>query len=121
MYVRSFKPAHSHGTATDLGLTLFHVLAVSAAMGVSFISVIPGFLDMLENGTGFGAYLSHHTIPLIILAVAGAVIGWFAKTNDAPDFDQRNAIDVEAIGLYWHFVDIVWIVIFTAVYLIEYL
>jgi cytochrome c oxidase subunit 3/cytochrome o ubiquinol oxidase subunit 3 len=27
---------------------------------------------------------------------------------------------VENIGLYWHFVDIVWIVIFTAIYLIPY-
>ena len=34
---------------------------------------------------------------------------------------QRDAIDVEVMGLYWHFVDIVWIVIFTAVYLLEYL
>ncbi|MGA2693112.1 MAG: cytochrome oxidase subunit III, partial [Opitutaceae bacterium] len=29
--------------------------------------------------------------------------------------------DVEMMGLYWHFVDIVWIVIFTAVYLLEYI
>lgn len=34
---------------------------------------------------------------------------------------QKEAIDVESMGLYWHFVDIVWIVIFTAVYLLEYL
>jgi cytochrome o ubiquinol oxidase subunit 3 len=34
---------------------------------------------------------------------------------------QADAIDIEAAGLYWHFVDIVWIIIFTAVYLIEYL
>jgi heme/copper-type cytochrome/quinol oxidase subunit 3 len=34
---------------------------------------------------------------------------------------QADAIDVEAAGLYWHFVDIVWIIIFTAVYLIEYI
>lgn len=33
---------------------------------------------------------------------------------------HKHAIDVETAGLYWHFVDIVWIVIFTAVYLIEY-
>ncbi len=33
----------------------------------------------------------------------------------------HSAIDVEVAGLYWHFVDIVWIVIFTAVYLIEYI
>jgi heme/copper-type cytochrome/quinol oxidase subunit 3 len=31
---------------------------------------------------------------------------------------QREARKVEMIGLYWHFVDIVWIVIFTVVYLI---
>ncbi|MGF1451043.1 MAG: heme-copper oxidase subunit III [Opitutales bacterium] len=34
--------------------------------------------------------------------------------------DLNNAIDIEVAGLYWHFVDIVWIVIFTAVYLFEY-
>ena len=30
----------------------------------------------------------------------------------------RTALDVELAGLYWHFVDIVWIVIFTLLYLI---
>ena len=30
----------------------------------------------------------------------------------------RTNLDVEILGLYWHFVDIVWIVIFTLVYLI---
>jgi cytochrome o ubiquinol oxidase subunit 3 len=30
------------------------------------------------------------------------------------------AVDVGIAGLYWHFVDLVWIVIFTAVYLVEY-
>ena len=34
---------------------------------------------------------------------------------------EKQAINVETMGLYWHFVDIVWIVIFTAVYLLEYL
>src|SRR5882762_8579204 len=30
-----------------------------------------------------------------------------------------NAMTVEITGLYWHFVDVVWIVIFTVVYLIQ--
>ena len=30
----------------------------------------------------------------------------------------RDSMTVELVGLYWHFVDIVWIVIFTLVYLI---
>ena len=34
---------------------------------------------------------------------------------------HESAVDVEVAGLYWHFVDIVWIVIFTAVYLVEFI
>ena len=34
---------------------------------------------------------------------------------------ERDALSLEIAGLYWHFVDIVWIVIFTAVYLVEFI
>ncbi len=33
---------------------------------------------------------------------------------------SKDAINVEIAGLYWHFVDVIWIVIFTVVYLIEF-
>jgi cytochrome c oxidase subunit 3/cytochrome o ubiquinol oxidase subunit 3 len=33
---------------------------------------------------------------------------------------QDQAFNVEIAGLYWHFVDIVWVIIFTIVYLIPY-
>ena len=32
---------------------------------------------------------------------------------------SADALDVEIAGLYWHFVDIVWIIIFTVVYLLQ--
>ena len=32
---------------------------------------------------------------------------------------QGEGMNVEVVGLYWHFVDIVWIVIFTVVYLLQ--
>jgi heme/copper-type cytochrome/quinol oxidase subunit 3 len=35
--------------------------------------------------------------------------------------DHEGALNVETAGLYWHFVDIVWLIIFPAVYLVEYL
>ncbi|MEM0966143.1 MAG: heme-copper oxidase subunit III [Verrucomicrobiota bacterium] len=48
------------------------------------------------------------------------LISWLVYSF-SPKFNaHENAVDVETAGLYWHFVDIVWIVIFTAVYLIEY-
>ena len=46
-------------------------------------------------------------LSLVILSMRGGVT-------------QRDALNIEIIGLYWHFVDIVWIVIFTLVYLIPY-
>jgi len=33
-------------------------------------------------------------------------------------FNAKNYLGVEIVGLYWHFVDLVWLVIFTFVYLI---
>ncbi|HLV90778.1 MAG: heme-copper oxidase subunit III [Acidimicrobiales bacterium] len=32
---------------------------------------------------------------------------------------EKSGLNVEMVGLYWHFVDIIWIVIFTVVYLIS--
>ena len=34
------------------------------------------------------------------------------------DYTQESLEGVEVIGLYWHFVDLVWILLFTIVYLI---
>lgn len=32
---------------------------------------------------------------------------------------QKDSLNIELAGLYWHFVDIVWIVIFTLIYLVQ--
>jgi cytochrome c oxidase subunit 3/cytochrome o ubiquinol oxidase subunit 3 len=60
--------------------------------------------------TGFhGAHVSVGVLILLSLWAA-AMLGKIGR---------HNAINVELAGLYWHFVDIVWIVIFTLVYLLE--
>lgn len=33
-------------------------------------------------------------------------------------YTPQNSLEVELAGLYWHFVDLVWIIIFTIVYLV---
>ena len=58
---------------------------------------------------------------LVVPTFLMAACVWFARPRGPVAFGEANAIDVESMGLYWHFVDIVWIVIFTAVYLLEYL
>ena len=121
MYVRTFKPADGR---SGLGLNLAHLLVVAAATGLSFILIVPGFLEFIEEGISlahFQTYLGHNAAALGGLAACLAVMSWFNRAAGPVDFGEKNAIDVESIGLYWHFVDIVWIIIFTAVYLIEYL
>ncbi|GAB4129124.1 MAG: cytochrome aa3 quinol oxidase subunit III [Roseiflexaceae bacterium] len=45
------------------------------------------------------------------------LLATFLKVRKYPD-SPENAMDVELAGLYWHFVDLVWVVIFTVIYLI---
>lgn len=35
------------------------------------------------------------------------------------ELSEKHGLNLELVGLYWHFVDIIWIVIFTVVYLIS--
>ena len=47
------------------------------------------------------------------------LLGWLAYSFTGK-MSTVHALDVEICGLYWHFVDIVWIIIFPVVYLMEY-
>jgi heme/copper-type cytochrome/quinol oxidase subunit 3 len=33
-------------------------------------------------------------------------------------YSSKNYLGVEIFGLYWHFVDVIWIVLFTVIYLV---
>ncbi len=60
--------------------------------------------------TGFHG--AHVTIGIVILL---SLFAWSLQGK----LTQEKSLNVELAGLYWHFVDIVWIVIFTLVYLIQ--
>ena len=120
MYVRSFQPFAGGGLGAFLR-NVAHLLAVCAAMGLAFILLVPGILEVIDGGLSLTGFVQHNALALAGEAAACGVLAWFARSAHDVDFSARHAIDIEAIGLYWHFVDIVWIVIFTAVYLIEYI
>lgn len=120
MYVRSFMPAD---TAKDRTWFFRNVLHVAAVIGVVVFAMfcVLGLVHTLQTGGGFGTFAGHHIGLLIGFAVSVAASFFLARPRGAVAFGEGNAVDVESMGLYWHFVDIVWIVIFTAVYLLEYL
>ncbi len=68
-----------------------------------------GFGSAFFTLTGFhGAHVTIGVIWLLSLVVHSA----------RGKLRPKDSLNVEIAGLYWHFVDVVWIVIFTVVYLI---
>ena len=122
MYIRTFKPADANKSWFIRAVIQF------AAFAVATVSIMVVMLAVTHAGAEHGYDLAAlgtgitHSLPATIAFVASSVVLIaLSRSTWAVDFGETNAIDVESMGLYWHFVDIVWIVIFTVVYLIEYL
>jgi cytochrome c oxidase subunit 3/cytochrome o ubiquinol oxidase subunit 3 len=100
-------------------------LTVTALLGATFVGgQVFEFTEFYRKGLGFttslfgssfytltGFHGVHVTVGIIMLM---ALVGML-KANRVPG-DKSEV--VELVGLYWHFVDVVWILIFTLVYLI---
>lgn len=100
-------------------------LTVTAILGSLFVAgQIYEFTVFYREGLGYttslfsssfytltGFHGVHVTVGVIMLL---AVVGMIAKKRTGEDKSEL----VEMVGLYWHFVDVVWILIFTLVYLI---
>lgn len=96
----------------------------TAALGSVFIAgQIYEFTEFVEKGLGYstnifgsafftltGFHGVHVTIGIVML-LATYIMHKQGRLN------QDKAETVEIVGLYWHFVDVVWILIFTIVYL----
>jgi cytochrome c oxidase subunit 3/cytochrome o ubiquinol oxidase subunit 3 len=100
-------------------------LTITALLGATFVGgQAYEFTTFYREGLGFttslfsssfytltGFHGTHVTVGIIMLLSVVAMISRDRITGDRAEV-------VELVGLYWHFVDIVWIVIFTLVYLI---
>ncbi|MFZ9628358.1 MAG: cytochrome c oxidase subunit 3 [Ilumatobacteraceae bacterium] len=100
-------------------------LTATALLGALFVGAqVYEFTAFYHEGLGFttslfgssfftltGFHGVHVTIGIIMLM---ALVGIIQRGRIPGD----KAEVVELVGLYWHFVDVVWVIIFTLVYLI---
>ena len=100
-------------------------LTVTGLLGATFVGgQVYEFTAFYNEGLGFttslfgssfytltGFHGVHVTVGIIMLLALVAI----NKRSRVPGSKSET---VEMVGLYWHFVDIVWIIIFTLVYLI---
>jgi cytochrome c oxidase subunit III len=106
--------------ATFFGLTAMHMLHVT--IGVIYLGVVAfrkWFLPVIGILWLVGFLLIpsdnvfHYGIHALLIGLIICAIILFLKPKD------YDAQDVEVSGLYWHFVDLVWMFIFPLVYLMS--
>jgi len=98
---------------TFLSIQAFEYTKLFFEEGLTFTGA-PGGINPLYGSTFYiqtGVHGSH--VFAGVLAMAYTTIKAFKG-----GFTKENHEAVELVGLYWHFVDVVWIFLFTIVYLI---
>jgi heme/copper-type cytochrome/quinol oxidase subunit 3 len=101
-------------------------LATTAGLGLVFLAgQVYEFQQFVHEGLTISTNLFGSTFFTLTgthgLHVAVGVI-WLTTLlimSFRDNLGPEKAVTVEIAGLYWHFVDVVWIVIFTVVYLIQ--
>ena len=78
-------------------------------LGLTLQGNLVGTTFYVLTGT-HGVHVTIGVIWLLSILIHSYVKPWTSK----------DAVYLEVAGLYWHFVDIVWIVIFTVIYLVEF-
>jgi cytochrome c oxidase subunit 3 len=66
----------------------------------------------------FGLYFVMTGLHAVHMIIGGGLLIWLMVLNHKGRFTKDFSTPVELVGLYWHFVDIVWIFLFPLLYLI---
>lgn len=69
-----------------------------------------------QFGSTFYMVTGFHGLHVLSGTIYNAVVTWNTARNKFGD--AENANQVEIAGLFWHFVDLVWILVFTFIYLL---
>jgi heme/copper-type cytochrome/quinol oxidase subunit 3 len=113
--------AHNALSRNDQGATRTWLLA-TAMLGSVFLAgqvfEFTEFITLTTNPAASAFFLltgfhgTHVALGVIMLL---SLVGLSRRLGGLSD---RRHLNLELVGLYWHFVDIIWIVIFTVVYLL---
>ncbi len=113
----SIRRDSRRGLLTYLGLTALLGAVFLAGQGYEFVSLYGHGITLTSSvfGSSFFTLTGLHGLHVLI-GVAWALLTLGKAVRGT--YSAQDHVGVEAFGLYWHFVDIVWIVLFTIIYLI---
>ena len=118
--------AHSALARGDQAQTRTWLFA-TASLGLVFVAgqffefsefILEGLkLNVNPAASAFYMLTGFHGVHVALGILMLLVLGFKSVRQDA--LSEAEGLNVELVGLYWHFVDIIWIVIFVLVYLIQ--
>ncbi len=131
--VRCSQQGQQRGLVLCLSLTLAAAAVFLAVKGVEYShkwheghlwaslftgseAAATGVFD--RAGTFFSIYFAMTGLHVIHIVAGMIAIAWILKRSLRGDFGPRYFTPVDAVGLYWHLVDLVWIFLFPLLYLI---
>jgi cytochrome c oxidase subunit 3 len=126
-----------HSAQTDKQKALLGWLGATGALGLAFLVIkyfeysakwhhhlIPGAHFHFAGDVGgraelfFSMYFAMTGMHALHMIVGVGILTWIFARARKGDFNASYYNPVENFGLYWHFVDIVWIFLFPMLYLI---
>lgn len=111
------------GDGSPVAARLF-AAAFACAVGFAAVKVTEYTLLVHAGFTGgtndfFMYYFVFTGIHLAHLAIGAAVMLFLVRTTRLPELSERRLLAAECGGIYWHMVDLLWLVLFPLLYLVR--
>ena len=87
--------------------------------GSSSFTFTEGGVDAGQAQIFFFLYFAMTGVHALHMIVGIGLVGWIARNVRRGDYTSEYYSPVEMTGLYWHFVDIVWIFLYPLLYLLD--
>ncbi len=114
--LREAQKNNSQGVVRWIGLTALLGAIFVGLQGVEYTELGHAGIHLgNEYGMRFYAPTAFHGAHVIVGVLWALMIVRKARKGI---FNASNTLGIEIFGLYWHFVDVVWIFLFTLIYLI---
>jgi len=128
-YREKYVEHHIPGASFDINYCINNP-APCGLSGVDLEKVTKEVLESKEHEGGsqalnahaqlyFSLYFGMTGLHALHMVIGAGLLVWLIKRSIAGRFTPQYNTPVENVGLYWHFVDIVWIYLFPLLYLID--
>lgn len=114
---RNYKKGHRRGLKIWLSVTILLGIIFLYGEGKEYVHLFHEQITLSKSVFGMnyftitGFHGLHVFLGLVVLSITlGCVL--------AGDFKDRSSTVINSAAIYWHFVDAVWIVVFTVVYIL---